>query len=124
MHVEQASGTAGTLAQDPPLEIRVAKTRDVMRVLWKNGDTSRLSARLVRANCQSAGAKRLRLAELDVPPPADIRIEDVQPVGSYAVNILFSDGHQRGIYPWRLLRELAEINPEADEHRHGYSPMQ
>ncbi len=28
-------------------------------------------------------------------------------VGNYAINIAFSDGHDRGIYPWALLQEFA-----------------
>jgi prepilin-type processing-associated H-X9-DG protein len=33
-------------------------------------------------------------------------ITTIEPIGGYAVNIAFSDGHARGIYPWVLLKEL------------------
>ena len=32
---------------------------------------------------------------------------EIELVGSYAINIAFSDGHDRGIYPWAYLREIA-----------------
>jgi len=32
------------------------------------------------------------------------------PIGDYAVNIAFSDGHNRGIYPWPYLRLLARAD--------------
>ena len=32
---------------------------------------------------------------------------DAQPVGHYALQLRFGDGHERGIYPWALLRTLA-----------------
>jgi DUF971 family protein len=46
----------------------------------------------------------------------DLTIVDVRPVGHYAVNLVFSDGHDRGIYPWVYLREIAgeEITSEGN----------
>jgi DUF971 family protein len=38
----------------------------------------------------------------------ELTIVDVKPVGTYAVNLFFSDGHDRGIYPWSMLRALAD----------------
>ena len=38
----------------------------------------------------------------------ELTIERVELVGAYALNLAFSDGENRGIYPWRLLRELAD----------------
>jgi DUF971 family protein len=32
----------------------------------------------------------------------------IEPVGNYAIKILFDDGHQTGIYTWNYLRELAD----------------
>jgi len=34
-----------------------------------------------------------------------VQLSGVEPVGQYAVQLLFSDGHDRGIYPWSLLRQ-------------------
>jgi DUF971 family protein len=31
-------------------------------------------------------------------------------VGAYGVQFVFGDGHDRGIFPWRFLRELLEKN--------------
>jgi DUF971 family protein len=36
----------------------------------------------------------------------DVRITEVQPIGHYAVQPLFSDGHSSGIYSWEYLYEL------------------
>lgn len=38
--------------------------------------------------------------------PDDISVESIQSVGRYAVGILWSDGHQTGIYPYDLLKRL------------------
>jgi DUF971 family protein len=36
----------------------------------------------------------------------DIAIKGIEPVGSYAVTLTFSDGHDTGIYSWDYLYEL------------------
>jgi len=95
-----------------PIEIRVSADRASLEIEWEDGRTQRLSARWLRANCRSARSQRRRLEGQAGPPPEDLAIADVQPVGVYAVNIVFSDGHDRGIYPWTCLRELAEA-PDA-----------
>jgi DUF971 family protein len=43
-----------------------------------------------------------------------VAIAEVRPVGGYAINIAFSDGHDRGIYPWSFLAQLAEGNKLTD----------
>jgi DUF971 family protein len=42
--------------------------------------------------------------------PADVRPLRIQPVGRYAIQIDWSDGHTTGIYPFRRLRELCECS--------------
>ena len=38
--------------------------------------------------------------------PDDVRPARIEPVGRYAIQIHWSDGHETGIYPFRRLREL------------------
>ena len=42
------------------------------------------------------------------PVPEDISVVGAEPVGRYAIRIRFSDGHDSGLYTWKLLRELAK----------------
>ncbi|WP_417672033.1 gamma-butyrobetaine hydroxylase-like domain-containing protein [Roseibium sp.] len=92
----------------PPLEVRRLEKGRGLRLEWEDGLAIELEASVLRDNSQSAGSKRLRIRGLDVPSSFQLAIEAVKPVGSYALNISFSDGYDRGIYPWALLRELAE----------------
>ena len=46
------------------------------------------------------------------PVPEDIEVIRAEPVGRYAVRIVFSDGHDSGLYTWDLLRHLT-ISPGA-----------
>jgi DUF971 family protein len=91
-------------------------------ITWRPGSESRIAAPLLWAECPSAQARRRRLDGRQGHPSPDLTIRSVTPIGHYAVNIAFSDGHDRGIYPWALLAALARrptvedfIGP-ADEH--------
>jgi len=42
-----------------------------------------------------------------VPAADDLTIVAVEPIGNYAVRLAFSDGHDRGIFPWAYLTEIA-----------------
>lgn len=46
--------------------------------------------------------------------PAYLRILDIHPVGAYAVEFVFGDGHRRGIFPWAYSRSLRGREDEAD----------
>jgi DUF971 family protein len=37
----------------------------------------------------------------------NVTIENIEPVGQYAIKLIFSDGHNTGIYTWDYLYELA-----------------
>jgi DUF971 family protein len=93
-----------------PTDIRVISFGGAIEIRWVDGLRTELSARLLRASCRSAPARRLRLEGCEPKPVADIAIIGFEPVGRYAVNLVFSDGHRRGIYPWSYLRELAGLS--------------
>ena len=38
----------------------------------------------------------------------NVGIKAVEPVGQYAVKLVFDDGHDSGLYSWKYLRELGE----------------
>jgi DUF971 family protein len=69
----------------------------------------RLKAAQLRSQCRCAACKQLALQGTPVIASEGIQLTNASPVGSYAVQLHFSDGHERGIYPWSYLRELVEI---------------
>ncbi len=79
-----------------------------VEIEWSDGHATVYSARDLRLLCPCA----LCVDELTSRPlldPAsvaqDITQADFHLVGSYAVSMRFSDGHNTGIYPFRMLRE-------------------
>ena len=90
-----------------PEEIRIAEGGRQVRLVWSDGSVDDFTARQLRCHGQDAASARRRL---DGAPPgvaADVAVVEVVPVGRYAVNLRFSDGYDRGIYPWAYLRTLA-----------------
>lgn len=96
-----------------PGEIWVTRDGCRVSVRWPDSEVSHLDAAWLRANCRSAKALRERIDGIAPPSHADVTITAVEPVGGYGLNIRFSDGHDRGIYPWRYLKTLAETGPRA-----------
>ena len=80
-----------------------------LELLWQDGHRTLLPHRYLRGHCGCAQCVdemtgRRRTGEQDLP--LDIAVEDFIQVGHYAVELLFSDLHSTGIYPFRLLRDL------------------
>jgi DUF971 family protein len=90
-----------------PAEIVLDESRSALLVTWQGGSEVRLEASALRAGCRCAGCTAARRRGLTIAADRSVSIASVQPVGGYAVNLGFSDGHARGIYPWSLLQELA-----------------
>jgi DUF971 family protein len=65
-----------------------------------------LAATRLRAACRCAQCVRARIDGIFPPSFDGIVIEQMSPMGRYGINIGFSDGHARGIYPWAYLSQL------------------
>jgi DUF971 family protein len=78
-----------------------------LHVTLETGICLSLPAQLLRAACRCAHCRRAQIdGVLHSEFPA-VTIAHVAPIGHYAVNLEFSDGHARGIYPWSYLAGLA-----------------
>ena len=88
-------------------DVTIEDGGDGLRLAWAEGGSARIAAWLLWCECPSAQGRRRRLDGRHLAPPAGLRIVRVAPIGHYAVNIAFSDGHDRGVYPWSLLTALA-----------------
>ena len=90
---------------DTPIESATV-TDDGATLLLMGTRPQPIAAIRLRAACRCAPCVRAR-ADGVFPRNFDgVVIERASPVGSYGVNIGFSDGHTRGIYPWAYLSQL------------------
>lgn len=97
-----------------PRSIEASATGAHLEVEWEDGACARIDAAALWAGCRSAVAVRRRIDGRRLEAPAGLVITRLSPIGSYGVNIAFSDGHDRGIFPWQLLRDIARRPVAAD----------
>ena len=90
-----------------PTELRLAKDRKVLTVSFDNGDSFALPAEYLRVKSPSAEVQGHSPDERKtVPGKRNVTILEVNPVGNYAVRLVFDDMHSTGIYSWEYLHEL------------------
>lgn len=84
-----------------------------IRLKWDDGLEASVPLTLVRDACPCAGCKgETVLLRSYEPPPADraapgrYDLKGVHPVGGYALQFVWGDGHHDGIYTWEQLREI------------------
>jgi DUF971 family protein len=88
------------------MEIRFDRDERRLVFLPANGGPQSFDSGKLRRACRCAQCEQIRRTGGELAPSARVEIEDVQPMG-YGVQIAFSDGHRRGIYPWEYLLTLA-----------------
>ena len=95
---------------DPwPTELKVDKDRGLLTVAFEDGASFALPAELLRVMSPSAEVQGHSPEErVTVPGKKAVRIVRIEPVGNYAARIVFSDGHDTGLFTWAYLRELGE----------------
>ena len=74
---------------------------------FSDGQTVPLSAEFLRANAMDALSRRERIDHGAIDVDANIQITTVNPVGHTGLNIAFSDGNNRAIFPYQYLISLA-----------------
>ena len=77
-----------------------------LQIEWREGPVH-LPAGALRAACRCGACRALAVRQGPPANGAPVQLRGVAPVGRYAVQLSFSDGHDRGIYPWSLLHALS-----------------
>ncbi|MBV8625461.1 MAG: DUF971 domain-containing protein [Herbaspirillum sp.] len=81
-----------------------------LHIEWDDGQRQQLSHHQLRLACRCADCTALRQRHgRTIVAAADISLLQILPVGQYGVQLVFDDGHDRGIYPWSFLRSLPSL---------------
>lgn len=90
-----------------PTEIRLRKAERLLEVAFEGGARFALPAEYLRVESPSAEVQGHSASQKQtVPGKRNVTIEGVEPVGNYAVRLIFSDGHDSGLYTWETLYRL------------------
>jgi DUF971 family protein len=92
-----------------PTEIKLHQKSRLMEVVYSDGRAFRLRYEFLRVHSPSAEVRGHGPGqEVLQTGKRAVEIRSLEPVGSYAVQPVFSDGHSTGIYSWDYLYELGE----------------
>src|SRR3954451_14202088 len=95
-----------------PTELRLGKDRKTLSVVFDDGQSFALPAEYLRVKSPSAEVQGHSPDERKtVPGKRNVAILEVNPVGNYAVRLVFDDMHSTGIYSWDYLLELGRNQP-------------
>ena len=90
-----------------PLELRVKRAERRLEVDFDDGASFALPAELLRVESPSAEVQgHVPSQKTTVAGKRNVAIARLEPVGNYAVRIVFDDGHSTGIYSWSYLHKL------------------
>lgn len=92
-----------------PTDIKLHQRSRKLEITFDSGETFELSCEFLRVYSQSAevtghapGQAVLQVGKQDV------NIDDISPVGNYAIKLHFDDGHDTGIYTWERFYDLGK----------------
>jgi len=92
-----------------PLHVDISLSQGI-RITWADGHESQYLLDYLRKRCPCANCRNTQDSPAAASPfpmfqPA-ARLTGAEPVGRYAVQLLWSDGHSTGIYSFQYLREI------------------
>lgn len=92
-----------------PTEIRLHQGSRLLEITFNDGKTCQLSCEFLRVYSPSAevkghgpGQEVLQIGK------EDVNISGIEPIGHYAIRLIFTDGHDTGLYSWDYLYDLAK----------------
>ncbi len=90
-----------------PVDIKLHQNSKMLELVYSDDEQYQLSCEFLRVLSPSAevrghgpGQETLQSGKINVS------IKNIVPVGNYAIQLYFSDGHDSGIYSWEYLYEL------------------
>jgi DUF971 family protein len=99
--------------QSYPTQIKFHRQSRVLEVVFDSGEHFRLPAEYLRVYSPSAEVTGHGPGqEVLVVGKEQVNILSIEPVGQYAVRLVFDDGHSTGLYSWPILHRLGTKQQE------------
>jgi DUF971 family protein len=90
-----------------PTELRLNPAKDLLVIAFEGGERFELPAEYLRVESPSAEVQGHSPEQKQtITGKQDVKITAIEPVGNYAVRIVFDDGHDSGFFSWSYLHTL------------------
>lgn len=96
-----------------PNKIKI-QDKDFLQIQWNDDSISIIKLSDLRRECPCAHCSKEREndhGKFEVYTSDQITIREINPVGNYAINIVWNDNHNSGFYEYTLLKTISEKNP-------------
>ena len=95
------------MAQPVPTEIKLHQQSRVLEIAFDDGAHYQLSCEFLRVYSPSAEVRGHGIGnEVLQFGKEQVNITAIEPVGNYAVKLVFDDGHDSGLYSWEYLHKI------------------
>ena len=91
----------------PPRSLHNAREQRQLVIRWQDGTEQAIPYVQLRAACRCASCRAQHTSGNIQLVAADIQVEKINNLGQ-GLQFVFSDGHERGIFPWQYLFELGQ----------------
>ncbi|PKO42865.1 MAG: 1-(5-phosphoribosyl)-5-((5-phosphoribosylamino)methylideneamino)imidazole-4-carboxamide isomerase [Betaproteobacteria bacterium HGW-Betaproteobacteria-4] len=101
--------------QDTPIpsEIKLHQKSRRLELIYGEGESYSLDFEYLRVYTPSAEARGHGPGQETLQTgKREVNIERIEPVGTYALRLVFSDGHDSGLYSWDMLYNLGKHHDE------------
>lgn len=96
-----------------PSDIKLHQKSHLLELAYPSGKVFKLSFEYLRVYTPSAEARGHAPGQETLQTgKRNIEIERIEPVGTYALRLVFSDGHDSGLYSWDLFYNLGKHHDE------------
>lgn len=90
-----------------PTEIKLRRAENLLELAFEDGTTLSLPAEFLRVESPSAEVQGHGPGQYQlVSGKKRVAITGIEPTGNYAIRLIFSDGHDTGIFSWNYLQQL------------------
>lgn len=110
-----------------PKQIKIL-AKEKLQIIWHDGNEIKITLKYLREECPCASCKGESVLFQTITPPKPVvdkpemcAVTNIVPVGDYAIQIFWKDGHNSGIYTWDYLIELAAA--ENTNTSQAYKPL-
>ena len=104
---------------DHPVKLKKIDNGEALLIAWDSGEEFEVPLKLLRDECPCVSCKgESVLFNSYIPikspykPTGFYKIDKIEPVGNYAVQIIWKDGHKTGIYSWDTLSDICIISSQ------------
>ncbi|CAB3654674.1 DUF971 domain-containing protein [Paraburkholderia rhynchosiae] len=106
-----------------PEYVAIDPASAALLVHWPDGTVGRLPFAELRSACMCAQCRKRKLDGRAPSQPPNVQLLDARPSG-YGLQLVFDDGHERGIFPWTYLERLARgARHTAGDQEPGTQPI-